>query len=332
MAKRRSPILAIAIALAALAIVGILVGRSRPAKAPEQVLRIASQKGSTKALLLASGVLDGAPYRVEWAEFPAAQHLLEALGAGAVDVGVVGDAPFQSAYQSGSPIVAVQAIRFESQTPMSAIIVPGSSSLKSDQDLRGKKIATGRGSAGHYLLLRALEKAGLKPDDVTTVFLAPADANAAFSSGAVDAWSTWNPYVAANVLHSGARILVEGNGLYPGTGFVAANADARTAKRALIEDFLKRHARSLEWASTHVDEGAAVLSKDTGLPLDVARYTLNRRQEAVSLDEGILVEQRDVLAHFVAAGTLQAKRDFAQGFDGSLFHPERHASLPKETP
>ena len=61
-------------------------------------LRVGNQRGTTKALMLASGALDGAPYRVEWSEFPAAQNLLEALGSGAVDVGLVGDAPFQFAY------------------------------------------------------------------------------------------------------------------------------------------------------------------------------------------------------------------------------------------
>lgn len=72
--------------------------------APGGVLNVGSQRGGTKALLLASGVLKGAPYTVEWSEFPAAQNLQEAIGAGAVDVGLASDAPFLFAYQSGQPI------------------------------------------------------------------------------------------------------------------------------------------------------------------------------------------------------------------------------------
>jgi ABC-type amino acid transport substrate-binding protein len=79
-------------------------GSSRP------VLAVGSQRGGTKALMLASGALDGAPYRVEWSEFPAAQNLLEAIGAGAVDLGMASDAPFQFAYQNGQPIKAVAAL------------------------------------------------------------------------------------------------------------------------------------------------------------------------------------------------------------------------------
>jgi hypothetical protein len=79
-------------------------GSSRP------VLAVGSQRGGTKALMLASGALDGAPYRVEWSEFPAAQNLLEAIGAGAVDLGMASDAPFQFAYQNGQPLKAVAAL------------------------------------------------------------------------------------------------------------------------------------------------------------------------------------------------------------------------------
>ena len=45
----------------------------------------------------------------------------------------------------------------------------------------------------HYLLVRVLDKAGLKYTDVL-VFLPPADRRAAFEKGPVDAWVIWEPY------------------------------------------------------------------------------------------------------------------------------------------
>jgi sulfonate transport system substrate-binding protein len=284
------------------------------------VLRVASQKGGTKAMLTAAGVLGDLPYRIEWAEFPAAQHLLEALGAGAVDVGGVGDAPFQFAYQAGNPIKAVQAIRYDPQTTASAILVPAGSTIRTLPELKGRRVATGRGSAGHYLLLRALEKAHLAVADVTLVFLAPGDAKAAFSSGAVDAWSTWNPYVGAAVLHDGARVLPDSLGLSTGTGFIAASERAIKDKRVLIEDFLRRNARAQAWAVSHAEEFAKVLAAETGLPADVARYTADRGvRSTLPLDEALLAEQRQVLATFRTAGALPAERNFASGFDPTLF-------------
>ena len=114
-------------------------------------LKVGSQKGGTKALVLASGVLAGAPYEVEWSEFPAAQHLLEALGAGAVDLGAVGDAPFLFAYVNGGKVRAVHASRAAAGGSSTALVVRKDSPIRTVADLKGKIVATGRGSIGHYL-------------------------------------------------------------------------------------------------------------------------------------------------------------------------------------
>jgi len=113
--------------------------------ADHAVLRIASQKGGTKSLLLAAHVLDGAPYKVEWSEFPSAQALLEALAAGAVDAGSVGDAPFIFAYAAGDKIKAVEATRVAAGGGGTAILVRGESPIHSGADLKGRRIGTGRG-------------------------------------------------------------------------------------------------------------------------------------------------------------------------------------------
>ncbi len=139
----------------------------------------------------AAGVLDGLPYRLEWSEFPAAAPLLEALNAGAIDAGGVGDAPFTFAAAAGVPVKAFLA--FRNRQDGLAILVRPDSAIRSVKDLVGKRIATNRGSIGHQVVLAALEEAGLPADGVQFRFLPPADAKLALTSGAVDAWSTWSP-------------------------------------------------------------------------------------------------------------------------------------------
>ncbi|CAH0496030.1 ABC transporter substrate-binding protein [Novosphingobium sp. CECT 9465] len=185
-------------------------------------LRVGSQKGGTKAVLLASGALEGAAYAIEWSDFPAAQNLLEALASDAVDVGLVGDAPYQFAYQSGSPARAVAALKAEAREPGAlAIVVEARSPVRTVRDLAGKRIATTRGSIGHFLVLSALNDAGLAPDAVKLTFLSPSDSRAALQSGAIDAWSTWTPYTAA-ALAEGARIVVDGRAYSEGVAFDVA--------------------------------------------------------------------------------------------------------------
>jgi sulfonate transport system substrate-binding protein len=301
--------------LAALALAGC---HPRAASAVP-VLKIASQKGGTKSLMLASHTLDGAPYKVEWSEFPSAQALLEALSAGAVDAGSVGDAPFMFAYATGAKIKAVQATRASGGGASTAILVRANSAIRTAADLKGRRIATGRGSVGHYLLLRVLETAGLTPKDVTVVFLNPGDAKAAFDSGTVDAWATWGPYVGLARLHDQTRIVADGRGLMHGIGFEAANDNAIARKRAQLTDFLARLAKAERWEGDHKAEYAAVMAKETGLPADVAFYTVsNVRSVATPINGSIIDEEKDTLGHYVKAGVITAPPDLAAALDTSF--------------
>jgi sulfonate transport system substrate-binding protein len=209
----------------ALALVALVLASCGPRASNDGgpvVLKIASQRGGTRALMEAAGVLQRAPYKIEWSEFPSAQALLEALGAGAIDAGAVSDAPFMFAYASGAKIKAVQAIRSDGSAATTAILVPAGSPIRTAADLKGRRIATGRASVGHYLLLLVLEREHLKPSDVTIVFLAPGDAKAAMMAGSVDAWSTWGSYVALATLHDHARVIADNRGLLHGIAFEAA--------------------------------------------------------------------------------------------------------------
>ena len=305
----------LAAALAALLILAGC-GPSDPKAGGAITLHVGSQKGSTKAMMVASGALDGATYRVEWSEFPAAQPLLEAIGSGAVDLGLAGDAPFMFAYQGGSPIKAIAA-QTVGTYPAAAlsILVPAGSPVRTLADLKGRKVATTRGSIGHYLVIRALIAAHLPPDYVALVFLSPGDAKAAFSSGAIDAWSAWTPYT-STALKQGARVLVDAPGLLEVHSFDVANERTLAAHRLILADFLAREARALHWAHDHPKDFAAVLARETGLPEDVALdYATKNSRLSVPLDAKVIDAQRTVLKDFQTAGAFKTARPVDAAFD-----------------
>src|SRR3954452_14403866 len=128
---RRRPLLASAAILAA-----------PPLLRAETVLRIGDQRGNQRAVMEAADVLRDVPYKIVWSEFPAAAPLIEALNAGAIDAGVVGDAPFTFGLASGVAMKAI-AVRRSTQEGL-AILVNGNSPAHTLQDLRGKRFATGR--------------------------------------------------------------------------------------------------------------------------------------------------------------------------------------------
>src|SRR6195952_340518 len=187
----------------------------------EKVIRIGFQKYGKLVLLKSKGTLEdklkSVGYRVVWTEFPSGPPLLEALNVGAIDCGNTGEAPPIFAQAAGAPI---QYVAYEPPAPKGeAILVPKDSKLNSVADLKGKKVALNKGSNVHYLLVKALEKAGIKYSEIETVFLAPADARAAFERGSVDAWVIWDPFQAAAEAATGARTLADGTGLAPNHQF-----------------------------------------------------------------------------------------------------------------
>lgn len=310
---------AILIGAALVAIVVIGFGAAQWRGGDNKVLRVANQKGQVKSMMIASGALDGAPYTVEWSEFPAAQPLLEAVGSGAADLGLAADAPFIFAYQSGSPVkaIAVQAPAQQSGEAL-AIVVKAGSPVRSARDLIGKSVATTRGSIGHHLLLQALERAKIAPDQVHVTFLPPGDAKAAFDSGAIDAWSTWTPYT--NVaIKEGAHPVIDAKDYGLPLYIDIAHADSIAPKRALMADFLRREAKAVAWARAHPDAFAQVLSKETGLPLDIARASFNRSNRVSQpIDAKIIAHEQTITTRWRNAGLIEGKRDLSQAFDTSF--------------
>ncbi|TXM78849.1 ABC transporter substrate-binding protein [Methylobacterium sp. WL69] len=288
--------------LTALALLAVLV----PARAQE-VLRVGNQRGNARALMEAAGVLDGLPYRLAWSEFPAAAPLLEALNAGAIDAGGVGDAPFTFAAAAGVPVKAFLA--FRNRQDGLAILVAKDSPLRTVADLKGGRIATNRGSIGHQVVLAALEEAGLPADSVALSFLPPADAKIALASGSVDAWATWEPYTSTAELAGLARVVRDGNGITPGLSFAVASDAALKEKRALLADFGERLARARAWALAEPAPYAAVWSKLIGLPEAVPLRWFGRAQyRTVPIDETVIADEQANIDLYVRAGLIPKAR------------------------
>ena len=232
----------IASAMLSMSIVGATVGLSYGQDKQDKVVRIGFQKYGKLVLLKSKGTLepklaaDG--YKVVWTEFPSGPPLLEALNVGAIDFGNTGEAPPIFAQAAGAPI---QYVAYEPPAPKGeAILVPKDSPLKSVADLKGKKVALNKGSNVHYFLIRALEQAGVAYSDIQPTFLAPADARAAFDSGAVDAWAIWDPFYAAAQAATGARTLADGTGLVSNHQFFLSEKKFTAANRKAEHD----HARA----------------------------------------------------------------------------------------
>jgi len=216
---------------------------------------------------------------VKWVEFPAGPQLLEGLNVGAVDVGFVGEAPPIFAQAAGANFVYIG--NDPAAPEAEAIVVPKDSPIKTVADLKGKKVALNKGSNVHYLLVKALEKNGLKYTDIQPVFIPPADARAAFEKGAVDAWAIWDPFLAAVEKQSGARILVDGRGVVNNYAYYLAERGYVDKYPQVIQALFEDTVAQGQWLKANLKQAAAIIAPQQGLEPDVVEKSLTRYQFGV---------------------------------------------------
>ncbi|MDZ8186947.1 MAG: aliphatic sulfonate ABC transporter substrate-binding protein [Nostoc sp. ChiSLP02] len=298
----------------------------------EKVVRIVRSKQLTAlAVLEQKGILaerlKPLGYRVEWPEFAAGPQQLEALNAGALDIASTAESPPVFSQAAGAPLVYLAANSSDGKAV--SLLVPKNSPIQSVKDLKGKKVAFQKASIGHYLLVRALEKEGLKLSDVESVYLPPPDANVAFSQGKVDAWFIWEPFVTRNIQNQTGRILTDGgNGLRDTNNFYSTNRKFYEENREVIKVFLEELNKAQNWSKTHPQEIAQLLASATQLDTPTLEIMHKKYDFAlVPINEQMIKKQQQVADKWYDLGLIPKKVNVRDGF----LTPQQYAEItPQE--
>lgn len=276
-------------------------------KGKSTTLRVGYQKYGTVNFLKANGELDKVlkekGITVQWTEFPGGPQLLEAMNVGSIDVGHTGEAPPIFAQAAGTPLVY---LAHEPASPASeAILIPEKSEIKSVADLKGKKVALNKGSNVHYLLVKQLEKAGLKYEDIQVAFLPPADARAAFEKGSVDAWVIWDPFFSAAETSAKAKILADGKDTVANHEFYLATRTYAESNPETVSTVLEQLAKVDDWSKDHPKELAETLSPQLGIDVPSLERAAKRRTYGIQpIDDALLTEQQKIADTFFKLGLI----------------------------
>jgi sulfonate transport system substrate-binding protein len=284
------------------------------AQKPASLLRIGYQKSSTLLTILkVRGQLeqDLAPLgvKVSWHEFSSGLPLLEALNVGGVDLSAdVADTVPVFAQAAGA-----QLTYFAQEAPSpsaQAIVVRADSAINTVADLKGKKIAVTKAAGSHYLLIAALDKAGLRFKDIESAYLSPADGRAAFERGSVAAWVTWDPYLAGVQRQSTVRIVADGRNVADYQRYYLAStayAQARPDVLAVVFEALRKTGK---WIKQSPREAAELLAPAWGLDAQTVELANGRRSYDVRLVvKEALAEQQRIADAFFGEGLLPRKLD-----------------------
>ncbi|MGX0890753.1 sulfonate transport system substrate-binding protein [Pseudomonas sp. ADAK2 TE3594] len=295
--------------LAGLVVALALSSLTLPAQAREK-LRIGYQKSSTLITLLKTqGKLDKALAQanidVSWHEFPSGLPLLEALNVGNIDVSadVADTVPiFAQAAQARLTYFAQEAPSPSAQ----AIVVRNDSPLQQLADLKGKKVAVTKAAGAHYLLIAALNKAGLKFSDIQPAYLSPADGRAAFENQKVDAWVTWEPFLSGVQRQLPTRTLADGSGLASYKRYYLTSTSYAKAHPEVLKLVYEQLHEAGNWVKNHPRDAAQVLGPLWG-DLDVETVeaaNAHRSYQIQPVKADQLGEQQKIADAFFAAGLL----------------------------
>ncbi|MBU5636380.1 NrtA/SsuA/CpmA family ABC transporter substrate-binding protein [Geomonas sp. Red69] len=153
---------------------------SQPLTLPEGAVAELIARDSVLASRLAS---QGFSVRVH--PFFKGKDITEFLSSGKLQGGIFADMPALTAAASGD-FVCVGLLKQGFAT-----IVSGKPMLV--RDLKGRRVATGLGSAAHFTLLSALQNEGLTEGDIKLVPMEISEMPKALAEGKIDAFSAWEP-------------------------------------------------------------------------------------------------------------------------------------------
>jgi sulfonate transport system substrate-binding protein len=294
-----------------------LLAASSALAAPAPVtLRVAQFKAGDQLVLRLAG-LDNTPYRIAWSEFASGNLMLEAINAGAIDLAYGSEIPPIFAAVSGARVKIVAVIKGDVNEQV--VLVPKDSAIRSIADLRGKRVGYVRATTTHYYLLRMLAEVGLSFSDIQPVNLSPSDGQAAFRSGALDAWAIYG-YSVPIARDAGARVLRTALGVLSGNylSYAAPDALADAPRRAATIDLLRRIAGAYRWIDAHHAEYGAAQAAALGVPEHVVRALLDNVSQArrlVAATEDAVVSEQLVADTFARAGVLPHAVDVAPLWD-----------------
>ena len=203
---------------------------------------------------------------IKWETYKSGRHVVDAIAAGQVDIGLVGTSPCAAAIARGIPleVVWIHDIIGDNE----ALVVRADSGIRRIEDLVGKKVAVPFGSTTHYHLMVALKLNNLAAEDVSIISLEPGDMPAAWQKNAIDAAFVWQPTLAdlqkdrGHVIMSSRQLAERG---FPTADLCVVRKAFATRYPSLVVKYLKNLDRAVRLYRRDPDQAAQAVAAQLGI-------------------------------------------------------------------
>ncbi|WP_202609761.1 ABC transporter substrate-binding protein [Herbidospora solisilvae] len=187
------------------------------------------------------------------------------------------------------------------------IAAPG---IKTLADLKGRTVAAEQGTVDHYLLLLALEKAGLSEADVKFTPMLTDAAAAAFVAGQVDAVGAFAPFTSTALEREGSTAIAT-SADFPGAipDHLVVTRDLLSRDEKAVQALVNTWFDTIEWIGANRAKAVEIMAKRGGVtPAEYETYdkgttifTLDQNRTAFT---GALDQQAKRISDFLVSTEL----------------------------
>lgn len=239
-----------------------------------------------------------------WHEINSGARQAQAMAAGSLDISsAMNTTSIQMANGEGNPIKIVAGV--SRPTDLFAIVAAkdGPATI---QELKGKVVVGPKGTALHQLLVAALEKHGMKMDDIKFVQMDIPQAFAALESGQAQA-----ALLAANTVikavESGGKILTTASGLITPKLAIAASENFIKSHPDRLKAVLNAHDKAWDWIKTHHNEAIELGAKEQGVDISTAEELYKNSHFTQKFSQDDLKSMDDDLNFMLQNGMMRNK-------------------------
>jgi len=229
------------------------------------------------------------------------KEALEGMLRGECEVATAAEPPVVEYAQQRDDFRILAAL--QSSDNLNRIIARADRAIVKPEDLRGKRIATAKGTAPHYFLELFLERHGLRSKDVAIIFMKSDELLGALTSGQVDAVSMTNNVISrAQEILQANDVLLEEPGLYRNYYLLLATTTLLEKRPEVVVRLLRALVKAEDFIRKNHGETVAIIQASHGRkvsPTEIKELLVDYRYQ-LTLEHGMLMGLEDMGRWMVA--------------------------------
>ena len=229
---------------------------------------------------------------VEFKRFPTGRQAFEGMLAGNCDFSISAEFPVVTHAFRRKDFAVLASLK--TSYDVSRLVVRKDMGIAAVSDLKGKKIATPRGTAPHYFLELLLEKNGINLSDATVIHLEPDEIEKGFANGDFHAVAITTPRATllANKMGDKASVISE-MGLCLNYTPLTVMRDTLATKKGLAEKLLKALVKAENWLRGNPAGAKEIIQAEFGFT--DAAYERERKNNIneLALPRGLVLIMED---------------------------------------